>query len=73
MANLQEYIDKDESFDTECVGDQFKYMLNEDYMAGYGIGSENICMFYNPSLFEQYGVEEPPAKLCGCLGFGIPS
>lgn len=26
------------------------------------IGSENICMFYNPSLFEQYGVEEPPAK-----------
>ena len=62
VANLQEYIDKDESFDTECVGDQFKYMLNEDYMAGYGIGSENICMFYNPSLFEQYGVEEPPAK-----------
>ena len=62
IANLQEYIDKDETFDTECVGDQFKYMLNEDYMAGYGIGSENICMFYNPALFEEYGVEEPPAK-----------
>lgn len=62
VANLQEYIDKDPEFDKECVGDQFKYMLNADYMAGYGVGSENITMFYNPSLFEQYGVEEPPAS-----------
>lgn len=62
ILNLQEYIDKDESFDKECLGDQFKYMLTSDYMAGYGIGSENICMFYNPSVFEKYGVEEPPAS-----------
>ena len=62
VANLQEYIDKDAEFDKECVGDQFKYMLSADYMAGYGIGSENITMFYNPSLFAEYGVEEPPAS-----------
>ena len=62
VLNIQEYIDKDEDFDKECIGDQFKYMLTDEYMAGYGIGSENICMFYNPSLFETYGVEVPPAK-----------
>lgn len=62
VANLQEYIDADADFDTECVGDQFKYMLNDEYMAGYGIGSENITMFYNPALFAEYGVEEPPAN-----------
>lgn len=62
VANLQEYIDKDAEFDKECVGDQFKYMLSADYMAGYGIGSENITMFYNPFLFAEYGVEEPPAS-----------
>ncbi len=44
VANLQEYIDKDAEFDKECVGDQFKYMLSADYMAGYGIGSENITI-----------------------------
>ena len=62
ILNLQEYIDKDDSFDKECLGEQFQYMLTSDYMAGYGIGSENICMFYNPSVFEKYGVEEPPAS-----------
>ena len=62
VANLQEYIDKDADFDKECVGDQFRYMLDADYMAGYGIGSENITMFYNPALFQEYGVEEPPAS-----------
>lgn len=62
ILNLQEYIDKDSDFDQECIGEQFKYMLDSEYMAGYGIGSENICMFYNPALFEKYGVEEPPAS-----------
>lgn len=62
VLNLQEYINNDESFDTECIGEQFSYMLNSEYMAGYGIGSENICMFYNPAVFEKYGVEEPPAS-----------
>ncbi|WP_051226884.1 extracellular solute-binding protein [Butyrivibrio sp. MC2013] len=62
VLNMQDYIAKDSDFDVSALGDQFKYMLNADYMAGYGIGSENICMFYNPGLFEEYGVEEPPAK-----------
>lgn len=62
VLNMQEYMEKDENFDLECIGDQFKYMLDKDYMAGYGIGSENICMFYNPSLFEEFGVQEPPAS-----------
>ncbi|MDL2301910.1 extracellular solute-binding protein [Lachnospiraceae bacterium OttesenSCG-928-D06] len=62
ILNLKEYIDKDKDFDKDCLGEQFQYMLDEDFMAGYGIGSENICMFYNPALFEKYGVEEPPAS-----------
>lgn len=62
VLNMQEFIDKDETFDESNIMDQFKYMLTKDYMAGYGIGSENICMFYNPSLFQEYGVEEPPAS-----------
>ncbi len=61
ILNMQEYIDNDSDFDTSALGDQFKYMLTSDYMAGYGIGSENVCLFYNPALFEEYGVELPPA------------
>jgi len=62
ILNLKEYMDNDEGFDQDCIGEQFEYMLDENYMAGYGIGSENICMFYNPALFEEYGIEEPPAS-----------
>lgn len=62
ILNMQEYIEKDETFDKECLDDKFKYMLNEDYMAGYALGAENFCMFYDPYLFEKYGVEEPPAS-----------
>jgi multiple sugar transport system substrate-binding protein len=62
VMNMQDFIDKDTNFDKASMLDQFKYMLTSDYMAGYGIGSENITMFYNPSLFQKYGVEEPPAS-----------
>lgn len=62
VLNMQEYAQKDSEFDMASMGDQFKYMYSKDYMAGYGIGSENMCMFYNPSLFEKYNVEEPPAS-----------
>lgn len=62
ILNLQEYIDNDDSFDEEALGDQFKYMLTEDFMAGYGIGSENVNLFYNPKLFEEHGVDLPPAS-----------
>ena len=62
VLNMQDFIDKDTDFDRNSMLDQFKYMLTSDYMAGYGIGSENMTMFYNPSLFQKYGVEEPPAS-----------
>lgn len=62
VLNLMDFINNDESFDADNLMDQFKFMMTEDYMAGYGIGSENICMFYNPELFEKYDVEEPPAS-----------
>ncbi|QHQ63228.1 hypothetical protein Ana3638_22650 [Anaerocolumna sedimenticola] len=62
VLNMQDYINKDQNFDKNSMLDQFKYMLTNDYMAGYGIGSENITMFYNPALFQKYGVEEPPAS-----------
>lgn len=62
VMNMQDFINKDTSFDKASMLDQFKYMLTSDYMAGYGIGSENITMFYNPSLFQKYGVQEPPAS-----------
>ena len=62
VLNLLDFIKNDPEFDESNLMDQFKFMMTDDYMAGYGIGSENICMFYNPALFEQYGVEEPPAS-----------
>lgn len=62
VMNMQDFINKDANFDKASMLDQFKYMLTGDYMAGYGIGSENITMFYNPSLFQKYGLEEPPAS-----------
>ncbi|HHX12749.1 MAG TPA: sugar ABC transporter substrate-binding protein [Clostridiales bacterium] len=62
VLNMQDFINKDPDFDKDSMMDQFKYMLTNDYMAGYGIGSENITMFYNPSLFQKYGVDEPPAS-----------
>lgn len=62
VLNMNDFIQKDASFDSSILMDQFKYNLTSDYLAGYGIGSENICMFFNPALFEKYGVEEPPAK-----------
>lgn len=62
VMNMQDFINKDSNFDKSSMLDQFKYMLTSDYMAGYGIGSENITMFYNPSLFQKYGIAEPPAS-----------
>lgn len=62
VLNLLDFIENDTEFDESNLMDQFKFMMTDDYMAGYGIGSENMCMFYNPALFEQYGVEEPPAS-----------
>ncbi len=61
VLNLNEFIDNDPEFDKDNLMDQFKFMMNDDYMAGYGFGSENICMFYNPAIFQKYDVEEPPA------------
>lgn len=62
VLNLNELIENDSSFDSSILMDQFKYNLTEDYLAGYGMGSENITMFYNPALFNEYDVEEPPAS-----------
>ncbi|SHJ56685.1 multiple sugar transport system substrate-binding protein [Anaerocolumna jejuensis DSM 15929] len=62
VLNMLDFINKDTDFDKNCMLDQFKYMLTSDYMAGYASGSENITMFYNPSLFQKYGIEEPPAS-----------
>ncbi len=62
ILNINDYINKDATFDKECIGEQFEYNLSKEYMAGYGIGSENICMFYNPEIFKKYGVSEPPAS-----------
>lgn len=62
VVNLNDFIENDPEFDADNLMEPFKMNLTEEYMAGYGIGSENICMFYNPSVFQKYGVEEPPAS-----------
>lgn len=62
VLNLQDFIDNDPDFNVESMGEQFTYRLSDDYIAGYGMGIEDVCMFYDPFLFEKYGVEEPPAK-----------
>lgn len=62
VLNLNDFIANDPAFLEDNLLDQFKFMMTNEYMAGYGIGSENVCMFYNPTLFEKYNVEEPPAS-----------
>lgn len=62
IRNLNDFIQADASFDSDVMMEQFKYNYTSDFLAGYTLGSENICMFYNPALFEKYGVSEPPAK-----------
>jgi len=62
LVNILELIENDPEYDGSDLIDNLKYMRDPDFMAGYGIGPQNICLFYNPALFEKYGVEEPPAK-----------
>ncbi|HJC56769.1 MAG TPA: sugar ABC transporter substrate-binding protein [Candidatus Eisenbergiella intestinipullorum] len=62
ILNLQEYIDNDPEFDKDCLMEELTYRMSDDFVVAYGAGAENMCMFYNPSLFEEYGVEEPPAS-----------
>lgn len=61
ILNLKEYMDNDPDFDQSCLMEELIYRKSEDFIVAYGAGAENICMFYNPALFEQYQVEEPPA------------
>ena len=42
VLNLLDFIKNDPEFDESNLMDQFKFMMTDDYMAGYGIGSENI-------------------------------
>lgn len=61
LMDLQQLMDADAEFDQSQLMDQFKVYDENGTLWSYGMGSENICMFYNPALFEQYGVETPPA------------
>lgn len=62
LVNILDLIKNDPEFDGSDLIDNLKYMRDPNFMAGYGIGPQNICLFYNPALFKKYGVEEPPAK-----------
>lgn len=60
LADINEYAKADPTFDWDSIGRQFQFMLGDKWIS-YGIGSENIIMFYSPALFEKYGVDAPPA------------
>lgn len=62
LVNLLDLIKKDSSFDEKSLMPQLKYMKDPTFMAGYGLGTEIMTMFYNPSLFKKAGVTEPPAS-----------
>ncbi len=61
ILNLKDYMDNDPDFDSSCLMEELIYRKSDDFIVAYGAGAENICMFYNPALFEKYGVEKPPA------------
>lgn len=61
IKNMKELIENDPEYDDSEMVDTLKAWYGDDFMVGYGAGAENICLFYNPSLFEEYGVETPPA------------
>lgn len=62
IVNLEDLMNKDKSYDNSQMLDNMKVWNKNGKMIGYGIGPENICLFYNPSLFKKYGVGEPPAS-----------
>lgn len=61
IVNMLDLIAADESFDDSEMVDTLKAWKGKDTMLGYAAGPQDICMFYNPSIFEKYGVETPPA------------
>ncbi|MDO4293809.1 MAG: sugar ABC transporter substrate-binding protein [Eubacteriales bacterium] len=61
IKNMKELIENDPGYDESDMVDTLKAWNGEDFMVGYGAGAQNICMFYNPELFEKYGVDMPPA------------
>lgn len=61
LTDLQKLMDTDEEFDQTQLMDQFKVYDENGTFISYGMGSENITMFYNPKIFEEHGVELPPA------------
>lgn len=62
LVNLLDLIKKDPDFDEKSLMPQLKYMKDPTFMAGYGLGTEIMTMFYNPTLFQKAGVSEPPAS-----------
>jgi len=61
VADINEYAKNDPTFDWDAISPTFQFRSGDKWIA-YGIGSENIIMFYNTALFEKYGVEEPSAN-----------
>ena len=61
IVNMLDLIEADEEFDGSEMVDTLKAWNGKDNMIGYAAGPQDVCMFYNPALFEKYGVQLPPA------------
>ena len=62
ICNMLDLIAEDEEYDESEMLDTLKAWNGKDFLVGYAAGPQNVCMFYSPSLFAKYGVEEPPAS-----------
>ena len=62
IANMKDLMAGDPSYSDADLIDNLKVWYGDDNMIGYAAGPQDICMFYNPALFDAAGVEYPPAN-----------
>jgi multiple sugar transport system substrate-binding protein len=62
LANLQERFDKDKAFEKKILPN-LGYFWEPGKMAGLGFAPEMFTLYYNEEMFQQAGVETPPAKV----------
>ena len=61
IANMKDLMAGDSNYSDADLIDNLKVWYGDDNMIGYVAGPQDICMFYNPALFDAAGVEYPPA------------
>ena len=59
IVNLLDLFKSDPGFDPKTLFESVMYWRDANFLAGYTAATETFGVFYNPALFQKYGVPEP--------------